>query len=143
MKPKVPSDVLKNKIQMKYILTLSIVLLFKTVTAFDIIDNVAVAFKSGNAKELAQHFSSTVELSILNKEDIYSNTQAELILKDFFQKNPPSAAKVIHKVISNANYKFGVIVLTTTKGLYRVSYELKINAGKFLVTQIRIEENKD
>lgn len=143
MKPKVPSDVLKIKIQMKYILTLSVILLFKTVTAFDIIDNVAVAFKSGNAKELAQHFSSTVELSILNKEDIYSNTQAELILKDFFQKNPPSAAKVIHKVISNANYKFGVIVLTTSKGLFRVSYELKINAGKFLVTQIRIEENKD
>jgi hypothetical protein len=128
---------------MKYIITLSIVLLFKTVSAFDIIDNVAVAFKSGNAKELAQHFSSTVELSIFNKEDIYSSTQAELILKDFFQKNPPSAAKVIHKVISNANYKFGVIVLTTSKGLFRVSYELKINAGKFLVTQIRIEENKD
>jgi len=128
---------------MKYIFTLSIVLLFKTVTASDVIDDVALAFKSGNFKELAQYFSSTVELSILNKEDIYSSTQAELILKDFFQKNPPSAAKVIHKVISNANYKFGVIVLTTAKGLYRVSYELKISAGKFLISQIRIEENKD
>lgn len=128
---------------MKYIFTLSIVLLFKTVTAFDIIDDVAVAFKSGNSKELAQYFSSTVELSILNKEDIYSATQAELILKDFFEKNQPSSSKVIHKVISNANYKFGVIVLSTGKGVYRVNYELRINAGKFLITQIRIEENKD
>lgn len=128
---------------MRYIFTLSIVLLFKTVIAFDIIDDVAVAFKSGNSKELAQYFSSTVELSILNKEDIYSSTQAELILKDFFQKNQPSNIKVIHKVVSNANYKFGVLVLTTAKGIFRVSYELKNNASKFVVTQIRIEENKD
>ncbi len=128
---------------MKYIFTLFIVLLNHSVIAFDVIDDVAAAFKTGNSKELAQYFSSTVELSLLNKEDIYSGTQAELILKDFFQKNQPSGSKVIHKVISNANYKFGVIVLTTAKGVYRVSYELKISNGKFLITQIRIEENKD
>lgn len=128
---------------MKYIFTLSIILSVKAAIAFDVIDDVAVAFKSGNSKELLKYFSSTVELNILNKEDIYSSTQAELILKDFFQKNQTSEAKVIHKVVSNANYKFGVLLLYTNKGVYRVSYELKNNPGKFLVTQIRIEENKD
>lgn len=128
---------------MKYIFTLTIILFVKAAIAFDVIDDVAVAFKSGNSKELVKYFSSTVELSILNKEDIYSSTQAELILRDFFQKNQVSETKVIHKVVSNVNYKFGVVLLSTGKGIYRASYELKNNAGKFLITQIRIEENKD
>ena len=123
---------------MKYLVTITLVFLFKLSFAFDIIDDVSIALKSGNSKD----FSSTVEMKILNEEEIYSSTQAEMILKDFFAKNQPSGAKVIHKVVSNANYKFGVIILTTAKGEFRVSYELKNNSGKFLITQIRIEANK-
>jgi hypothetical protein len=127
---------------MKYLVTITLVFLFKLSFAFDIIDDVSIALKSGNSKELAKYFSSTVEMKILNEEEIYSSTQAEMILKDFFAKNQPSGAKVIHKVVSNANYKFGVIILITAKGEFRVSYELKNNSGKFLITQIRIEANK-
>lgn len=109
----------------------------------DIIDDVAQSFKSGHAKSLAQYFASSIELSMLNQEEVYSSAQAEIIFKDFFQKNSPISTRVIHKVISNANYKFGVILLSTSKNNYRISYELKSASGKFLITQIRIEENKE
>ena len=130
-------------IKMKIAFTLLFFLVAKATLAFDVIDDVSVYFKTGNVKELSKYFSSTVELSILNKEEVYSANQAELILKDFFIKHPPVGVKVIHRVVSNANYKFGVIILSTSKGNFRVSFELKNTAGGFNITQIRIEENKD
>lgn len=128
---------------MKIAFTLLFLLIVKATSAFDVVDDVAVYFKSANVKELAKYFSSTVELSILDKEEVYSSNQAELVLKDFFVKHPPIGVKVIHRVISNANYKFGVFILNTTKGSFRVSFELKNAANGFNITQIRIEVNKD
>lgn len=109
----------------------------------DVIDDIAIFLKNGDVKSLSGFFASTVELSILGQEEIYSNVQAGIILKDFFQKNPPKSAQIIHKVTSNSNYKFAVILLTTNKNIFRVSYELKTTQGKFLIAQIRIEENKE
>ncbi|RRN76968.1 DUF4783 domain-containing protein [Pseudoxanthomonas sp. SGD-10] len=125
----------------KYLLFLLVTLLSSTAYA-DIIDDVAAAFKSGDVKELSKYFASTIELNAEGQEGVYSNVQAEQILKDFFQKNTPGSVKVVHRVVSNANYKFGVIQLNTNKGTYRISYELKSMSGNFLVTQVRIEENK-
>ncbi|MFD1631483.1 DUF4783 domain-containing protein [Pseudopedobacter beijingensis] len=126
----------------KYLSILFLVVVGQTAFA-DIIDDVAQSFKNGNAKSLAQYFASSIELSMLNQEDVYSSAQAEIIFKDFFQKNTPVSTRVIHKVTSNANYKFGVILLSTSKNNYRISYELKSASGKFLITQVRIEENKE
>lgn len=128
---------------MKIAFTLLFFLMAKATFAFDVIDDVSVYFKTGNVKELSKYFSPTVELSILNKEEVYSANQAELILKDFFVKHQPIGVKVIHRVVSNANYKFGVIILNSSRGNFRVSFELKNAGGDFNITQIRIEENKE
>lgn len=129
--------------QMKTAFIILFLSLAKLTMAFDVIDDVTVHFKGGNVKELSKYFSTTVELSVLNKEEMYSANQAELILKDFFLKHPPVTSKVIHRVVSNANYKFGVVILSTTKGSFRISFELKNGSKGFNITQIRIEENKD
>jgi hypothetical protein len=123
-------------------MTLFLLFLFQFAVPYDVIDDVSASFKSANVKEISKYFSSTVELAVLNDEDIYSANQAELILKDFFAKHPPLSMKIIHKVVSNANYKFGVIILTSTKGIFRISFEFKSAGESFNITQIRIEENK-
>jgi len=52
----------------------------------DPVDTIADLLKKGNVHELSKLFSSSVELTILKDEGIYSNTQAELILDHFFKK---------------------------------------------------------
>lgn len=123
-------------------MALFLLLIFQLSLSFDVIDNVSASFKSANVKEISKYFSSTVELAVLNDEDIYSANQAELILKDFLAKHPPLSTKIIHKVVSNANFKFGVIILNSTKGIFRISFEFKSAGDSFRITQIRIEENK-
>lgn len=118
-------------------------MIFKVSFGFDIIDDINNVFKNGDIKTLSSYFSNTVELSIMDQDDIYSASQAGLILKDFFSKNPSNGTKIIHKVVSNASYKFGVIQYNSNKGVYRISFELKGNGSEIKLTQIRIEENKN
>lgn len=128
---------------MKTTLTLIIIFLTRISFAFDIVDDVSASFKNGNALAISKYFSTTLELKILEKDGMYSAAQAQVILKDFFAKYPPNKVKILHKVLSNANYKFGVILFSTSQETFRIRIELRNIEGSFIITQIRIEENKD
>jgi hypothetical protein len=109
----------------------------------DAADDVQNLVKAGNSKEIAKMMASTVEITILSDENVYSKVQAEAILKDFFLKHTPTAVKLVHKLTSNPNYRFTVLLLTTSNGIFRVSYAMKNNDGTFLLTEMRFEVNKD
>jgi len=109
----------------------------------DIVNDLTGWLKTSNSKEISKYFASTVELNILNEEDVYSKVQAEIILKDFFNKHNPRSARVIHKLDSNPNYRFAVIELDTENGKFRTTISLKDTGGKFLITEMRIEFDKE
>ena len=70
------------------IITTLLITSFNSMAQNNGIDVISVAIKSGNAKEISKHFDSSISLKILNKEDVYSKAQAEIIIKDFIMKNP-------------------------------------------------------
>ncbi|MCX2574615.1 DUF4783 domain-containing protein [Pedobacter sandarakinus] len=109
----------------------------------DVIDELSSYFKSGNSKEIAKNFASTIELIIIDEEDVYSKAQGEQILRDFFIKHPPTKATVFHKINNSPNYRFGVVLLSTAKETFRVSITMKKFANSFLITELRIEPAKD
>jgi hypothetical protein len=49
----------------------------------DVSKDVVEAIKQGNAQLIAKNFNDKIDLKILDKEDVYSKAQAELVLKDF------------------------------------------------------------
>lgn len=114
-------------------------------TAFqaDIIDDLSSYFKAGNAKEIAKSFASTIELIMVDEEDVYSKAQGEQILRDFFVKHPPVKTSIFHKINTNPNYRFGVIILNAAKETFRVSITMKKINTSFLITELRIEPVKD
>lgn len=109
----------------------------------DIIDDIFGFLRVSDTKELSKHFASTVELTILTEEDVYSKVQAEIILKNFLDKHVPASVKIIHRLNSNPNYRFGVALLNTSNGNFRTSFSMKNTGGRFQVTEIRIEYNKE
>ncbi|RZK20471.1 MAG: DUF4783 domain-containing protein [Pedobacter sp.] len=109
----------------------------------DIIDDLSIYFKGSNAKEIAKSFASTIELIIIDEEDVYSKAQGEQILRDFFIKHPPVKTSIFHKINTNPNYRFGVIVLSTSRETFRVSVTMKKINNNFLITELRIEPAKD
>jgi hypothetical protein len=110
--------------------------------ATDPIDKVAELMRQGNSRELSKIFASNVEITIENEDNIYSKIQAGLILDKFFSQNKPVSVKMLHKVNSNPNYLFGVLILNTQKGPFRIAYTLKDTEGNLMLIELRIETEK-
>ncbi len=107
---------------------------------FDIPPKIFDAMKVGNAIELSKHFNSSVELVILDKEDVYSKQQAEQILKSFFDKNKSKSFTLLHQGgKEGAQYAIGNLETVSGK-IYRVYFLVKESGGKPLIHQMRIEE---
>ena len=115
---------------------------FQNVFAGDLPDGVVSALKSGNAKELAKYFNSNIDLTIIDKQDIYSKTQAEIILKEFFGKNIPSNFTVMHQGGKEGS-KYVIGNLVTSTGTYRVSLFLKLQGVTQVIQQLRIESGNE
>ena len=113
-----------------------------TVAFTGTIEKIAELIKNGNAHELAGYFASNVDITILDQANVYSRVQSEMILEKFFKDNKPRAVKLLHRINSNPNYNFGVLILTTDKGKYRVSYTLKEIEKAMVIIELRIETEK-
>ncbi len=109
----------------------------------DIPDDVAAAIRTGDAHKVAEYFATSVDLKVLEQENIYSKAQAELILDDFFAKHPVKGFTIVHKSVPKNDSQFAIGTLETTNGKYRVHYLLKTIVGKTSVTQFRIENSDD
>jgi hypothetical protein len=105
----------------------------------DVIDDLAALIKSGNSKEISLYLAPSVEMTILTEEEEYSKPQAEIKLKNFFSKYPPSSVKIIHRITSNPSHRFMVLMLSSGGENFRISISLKNTSGKFLITEMRIE----
>ncbi|RZK77548.1 MAG: DUF4783 domain-containing protein [Pedobacter sp.] len=108
----------------------------------DIVDDLNAQFKAANSKDIASVFSSSVDLIIIDEEDVYSKAQAEQILRSFFNKYPPVKATVIHRINTNPNFRFGALSLVTKNGAFRVSITLKKAGSAFNITELKIEAEK-
>lgn len=109
----------------------------------DVFDTLSGYFKDSNSKEIAGYFASVIEMEILSEEGEYSKAQAELILRDFFPKHSPVSVKVVHRLSSSSNYKFGVLSLQSREDKLRVSISMAKNGNQFLIKTITIENDKE
>jgi hypothetical protein len=111
------------------------------VSAQSVGEQVTAAFRVGNHKELSRHFDTKVDMVLLSKENSYSKAQAEVIIKDFFDKNRISGYQVIHQGRSRDGAQYVIGSLTTASGQYRTYVLVKGEGDKGRVQQLRIENS--
>ena len=128
--------------KLRYFPLLTLLFLIPLVVKADDIEKIADLIKQGNAHELAKMFSSNVDMNILDETNVYSKAQSEMILDKFFKENKPRTVKLLHRVSSNPNYNFGVVILSTDKGKFRISYTLREINKVMVVIELRIETEK-
>lgn len=100
------------------------------------------AIEAGNASTLARHFTKKVDLSIPGTDDVYSSAQAEQILKEFFQENPPEELILEHGGTSKLKDQYRIGKLKTSEGDFRLTYFLKKVEGDPKVKKLRIEAHE-
>ncbi len=126
----------------KKLLFLSLLTISLSISAFsrNVPDPIVKAFGQGNAAVLAGYFNNTIELNIQGKENVYSSTQAEVILKNFFKSNPPKSFEIIHQG-GQGESKYAIGILKTTKTNYRITLLIKSANNKPFIHQLRIEKD--
>ena len=105
----------------------------------DVIDDVASAIRSGNPKNISKYFIEHIDMKMIDKEDVYSKQQAEMILKDFFDKHLVKTYTVAHKSEPKNGSQYVIGTLETSRGKFRTYFLIKTTGDKTLVQQFRIE----
>jgi hypothetical protein len=117
-----------------------LLLLLVTLNGFcQIPAQIGTGLKSGNARMVASFFNENVELVILDKENVCSKEQGEMILNDFFSKNKPTDYKLTHQGGTDSVY--GIGKMQTAGANFRIYFMLKSFANKPLIVQLRIEKD--
>lgn len=65
------------------------------------IDPVILAIDAGSSSDLARFFEVSIALNINGQQGDFSKNQAELVIKDFFKKNPPQGFQVVYRSENN------------------------------------------
>ena len=94
--------------------------------------------KSGNAAQVARFFDNSVEISMPDKSNSFSKTQAEIVLKDFFNNNPVKGFEVIHKG-ENAGSQYCIGTLLTKNGSFRTTIFMKQKGDAQVLQELRFE----
>lgn len=97
------------------------------------------AIAAGNSSELSAFLNSTVEVSLPEKDETFSSTQSQFVLKDFFTKHPPQSFKIIHKGSSGNTY-YAVGTYSSAKGVFDTNIFIKQVGDKLLIQQLRFEK---
>jgi hypothetical protein len=108
----------------------------------EIPSDIAIAFKVGSAEELAKYFNNTIELVIVDKEDVYSKIQAQQIVDNFFTNHYPKSFEFIHQGAKEET-KFAIGKLVTFNGTFRVYILIKLKNDKPFIHQLKIVTEND
>jgi Domain of unknown function (DUF4783) len=124
---------------MKKIFTLlTIGALLSSFTFFSSIDEVIAGMKAGNSTDIARFFDNTVEINMPDKSSSYSKSQAELVLKDFFNTNTVKGFTLDHKG-ENSGSQYCIGTLVTKNAIYRTTVFMKLKGDKQLLQTITFE----
>ncbi len=105
----------------------------------DIGDRILLSLKSGNAKEIAKDFSSSVSVTVLQDNGMYNRFQTELILNDFFTKNRPLRVSSVQRITSNREYHYFIYQYVSFDFVFRVFVKSNLTNEGYQITEFRIE----
>ncbi len=112
---------------------------FATVSFAQIPDEIVVSIQNGNDVTLAAFFNENVELVVESHDDVYSKSQAQQIVAEFFKSNKPKQFSIIHQG-GKEDARYAIGSLTTATGTFRVYFLLKSKNNNSYIHQLRIEK---
>ena len=107
--------------------------------SFISLDDVISGIKKGDAAEVSKYFDNTIEITLPDKSNSYSKSQAELVLRDFFNTNSIKDFEVLQRGDNDAGSQYCTGTLQTKNGIFRTSIFLKQKGDKQLLKELRFE----
>lgn len=102
-------------------------------------DTIATAIEQGDSRGLSNHLNATVQLILPGSDGRFSKTQAELIIRDFFNRTPPLSFTLKHSGESGDGSQYHIGIYQSGQTRFRTYFLIKQQAGNWLIHQLRIE----
>ncbi len=115
-----------------------VALILVSYRSFDNMDAVVTAIRSGNVNQLSSFFDARVDITLPDKSDTYSKSQAEMVIGDFFNTNGVQNFKITQQGESGGTV-FCAGVLLTRSGNYRTTLFFKHKGDKHFLQEIRFQ----
>ena len=115
-----------------------IALILVSYRSFDNMDAVVTAIRSGNVNQLSPFFDVRVDISLPDKTDTYSKSQAEMVIGDFFNTNEVLNFKITQQGESGGTF-FCAGLLQTRAGNYRTTLFFKHKGDRHFLQEIRFQ----
>jgi len=110
-------------------------------TARPPMEDVVNAIKNNRIEDMSKYFDNIVPVTINNTQTIYSRNQAEVVLKDFFDKNIPKDFLIMDNGSPTNSSKFIIGSLITPSGTkYNVYILMKLKDSNYLLQEIRLNK---
>ena len=98
-------------------------------------------FNSNSPKLIIEGSKEKIMLNVLGVEGVYSKAQAELILKDFFNKKPNGNFRFIFKGKESNEETFAIGTYETDQETFRVTFQFKNQNENYSLESLAIEKN--
>lgn len=106
---------------------------FKTTVLDESIDPIISAIDGGSSGDLAKYFDSSLSLNINGQQGEYSKNQAELVIKDFFKKNPSMGFKLVFKSETNPSLSSYIGDYQSQEGPFKVFIKVAQQTGNLRI----------
>lgn len=102
-------------------------------------EELITGFKTGNAALIANQINGNASISLNGINNMYSKAQAELVLKDFFEKNSVKSFTILHQGESKDGAQYLMGSLVNVNGTHRVYAYFKKVGDQTFIKELRIE----
>jgi hypothetical protein len=97
------------------------------------IDPVISAIDTGSSSDLARYFNSSISLNVNGQQGEYSKSQAEIVLRDFFKKNPPIGFSLVFRSEKPSSLSTYIGEYASGQGTFKVFIKVSQNDNSFRI----------
>lgn len=97
------------------------------------IDPIVSAIGSGSSSELARFFDSSISMNVNGHQGDYSKNQAEIVLRDFFKKNPSLGFSLIFQNENPGSLSTYIGEYASSQGSFKVFIKVSQNESGFRI----------
>ena len=109
-------------------------------TSFANLSAITQAISQGDANTLGSYFDESIEISILDKDDIYAKADAIGVVSQFFNQYQPSGWSTVHNgAARNNDSQYCIGNLSANGQTFRVYIYMKEKGGKQLIQELRFD----
>ena len=105
------------------------------------IDPIIAALGNGSSNDLAKFFDNSISLNINGQQGDYSKNQAELVLRDFFKKNPSQGFSILYQNENQGSISTYIGEYLSSPGNFKVFIKVSQASNSYRIYSLDFVKN--